>query len=74
VPRRLKLIWEEEALDDLAAAAEWSRLQASHVIDAMESMAEIGPEGSGKTAFIEAVLAAEHGGRKRRGPLRLPPG
>jgi plasmid stabilization system protein ParE len=42
VPRRLKLIWEDEALDDLAAAAEWSRLQAGHVVDAMESMAEIG--------------------------------
>lgn len=38
----LKLIWEAEALADLAAAAEWSPKQALAVYEAMNRMARIG--------------------------------
>ena len=38
----LRLIWEPEALDDLATAAEWSALQVGVVVDAMERMAALG--------------------------------
>jgi hypothetical protein len=38
----LRLLWEPQALEDLAAAAEWSQLQARAVVQAMERMAELG--------------------------------
>jgi hypothetical protein len=62
VPRRLKLIWEDEALDDLAAAAEWSRLQAGHVVDAMESMASerltaVAASSAGRSAACDLGVA-----------------
>lgn len=36
------LVWEEGALADLGAAAEWSRMQGAAVVDAMERMADRG--------------------------------
>jgi hypothetical protein len=38
----LRLTWTPQALDQLAAAAEWSRPQAEAVVNAMEWMAETG--------------------------------
>jgi hypothetical protein len=38
----LRLVWEPSSLDDLAAAADWSQLQARAVVDAMERMADRG--------------------------------
>ena len=38
----MRLVWDEPALADLAAAAEWSIPQAQAVVAAMEGMAERG--------------------------------
>jgi len=38
----LRLVWEPPALDDLAAAADWSVLQARAVVEAMERMSQRG--------------------------------
>jgi hypothetical protein len=38
----LRLHWEDAALADLEAAANWSPAQASAVVDAMERMAQLG--------------------------------
>ncbi|MDQ6771749.1 MAG: type II toxin-antitoxin system RelE/ParE family toxin, partial [Candidatus Dormibacteraeota bacterium] len=40
--RRLKLVWDDSALDDLAECALWSVPQARRVVDAMDRMARIG--------------------------------
>jgi hypothetical protein len=42
VPDRLKLVWDDDALEDLAEAANWSQVEAGRVVDAMEQMAELG--------------------------------
>jgi hypothetical protein len=36
----VRLVWEEDALDDLERAAEWSWRQAASVVSAMEWMAD----------------------------------
>jgi hypothetical protein len=38
----LRLVWESAALDDLAAAAEWSLLQARAVVEDLERMSQRG--------------------------------
>jgi hypothetical protein len=38
----LRLLWEDSALVDLEAAADWSARQAGAVVDAMERMAQLG--------------------------------
>ena len=38
----MRLVWEEPALADLAAAAQWSIPQAQAVVEAMERMAQRG--------------------------------
>jgi plasmid stabilization system protein ParE len=38
----LRLVWEEAALDDLGAAAEWSQPQARAVVQEMERMSRSG--------------------------------
>jgi plasmid stabilization system protein ParE len=38
----LRLHWEESALSDLEAAADWSARQAGAVVEAMERMAQLG--------------------------------
>ena len=38
----MRLVWEEPALADLAAAAEWSIPQARAVVEAIERMADRG--------------------------------
>jgi hypothetical protein len=39
---RYRLLWSPLALDQLAEAAEWSRVQAAAVVSAMEWMADTG--------------------------------
>ena len=38
----MRLVWEERALSDLAARAEWSLPQATAVVESMERMADRG--------------------------------
>ena len=38
----MRLVWQERALGDLAARAEWSIQQAAAVVEAMERMADRG--------------------------------
>lgn len=38
----MRLVWEAEALRDLAAAKEWSAVQAASVVEAIERMADRG--------------------------------
>ena len=38
----MRLVWEPEALGDLAAAADWSAPQATAAVDAIERMADRG--------------------------------